>query len=282
MDVRDGFVEVGGLRLHYVDYGGDGPPLVLEHGTGLIARIWDELAALLCSRYHVLALDRRGHGDSDKPEDGYGFDETGRELAEFCAALGFAQADAVGHSGGGTLLPFVNLSRSGLLRRGVMIDPIIFLRRGDMPLHEGPDRPPIAERIARRRSRWPSRAEMFASLRNRAPYDTWTDGSLRAFVEHGTAELADGTVELKCPPAIEARMYGAGSATPLDEALRITDSSLRIIRAELSDRVPQPAVDAACRLARDCRAVIMPGVTHFAPMEQPEAVARLCLELLAE
>src|SRR5271165_4559745 len=58
-------VEIGGLRFHYTDWDGDGPPLVMLHGLTGHARTWDDTAAALSDRYHVLALDQRGHGDTD-------------------------------------------------------------------------------------------------------------------------------------------------------------------------------------------------------------------------
>ena len=65
-------VEIGGLRFHYTDWGGDGPPLVMLHGLSGHARTWDDTAAALSGRYRVLAPDQRGHGDTDwAPE--YGF-----------------------------------------------------------------------------------------------------------------------------------------------------------------------------------------------------------------
>ena len=57
-------LDIDGLRLHYLDWGGDGPPLVMLHGLTGHAHTWDHTAAALGDRYRVLALDQRGHGDS--------------------------------------------------------------------------------------------------------------------------------------------------------------------------------------------------------------------------
>jgi pimeloyl-ACP methyl ester carboxylesterase len=53
-----------------------------------------------------------------------------------------------------------------------------------------------------------------------------------------------------------------------------------IIRAEFSDRFAAANGERACAAAPDCRMVAMPGVTHFAPMKQPEAAALSALDLL--
>ncbi|MDP3768967.1 MAG: alpha/beta fold hydrolase, partial [Dehalococcoidia bacterium] len=50
---------------------GDGPPCVLLHGITANACVWDPIALRLAERYHVVAVDQRGHGQSDKPEAGY-------------------------------------------------------------------------------------------------------------------------------------------------------------------------------------------------------------------
>ena len=62
---------VNGLRLHLLDWGGEGrPPLLLLHGFTGHAHAWDTLSIALQPHFHVLALDQRGHGDSD-PADTY-------------------------------------------------------------------------------------------------------------------------------------------------------------------------------------------------------------------
>lgn len=53
------------LRLHYVDWGNpDGPPMILIHGGRDHCRNWDWVAERFCDRYHIIAPDLRGHGDS--------------------------------------------------------------------------------------------------------------------------------------------------------------------------------------------------------------------------
>jgi pimeloyl-ACP methyl ester carboxylesterase len=62
---EDRRVTFGGLRFHYLDWGNDHlPHLVLLHGGGLTAHTWDMAALLLRERFHVVALDQRGHGDT--------------------------------------------------------------------------------------------------------------------------------------------------------------------------------------------------------------------------
>jgi len=63
---EDHWVELNGIRLHYLDWGNSHlPHLLLLHGGSLTAHTWDMAALLLRERYHIVAPDQRGHGDSD-------------------------------------------------------------------------------------------------------------------------------------------------------------------------------------------------------------------------
>jgi pimeloyl-ACP methyl ester carboxylesterase len=107
MTPEDRFAELPDIRLHYRDWGGTGRPLVLLHGLASNARIWDLTAPLLSARFRVLALDQRGHGLSDKPDDGYDFAAVCGDLAAFVEALGLDRPAVAGHSwGAGVALQF--------------------------------------------------------------------------------------------------------------------------------------------------------------------------------
>src|SRR5688500_13160032 len=60
----DRFVTVNGLRLHYLDWGGTGRPLILVHGLDRHAHTFDHIAPHFRSRFRVIAVDMRGHGES--------------------------------------------------------------------------------------------------------------------------------------------------------------------------------------------------------------------------
>src|SRR6202795_4131177 len=83
MSFLDRSVDVNGINLHYVEWGDAGaPPLVLLHGITGHARTWDRLASGLVSRWHIIALDQRGHGDSDvAPDRDYGVGAMADDLA---------------------------------------------------------------------------------------------------------------------------------------------------------------------------------------------------------
>src|SRR5262245_60084096 len=68
-DPRDIVVEHDGLRIHALDWGGDGLTLLLQHPNGFCAGFFDPLARVLRDQFRVIGVDARGHGDSDRPDD---------------------------------------------------------------------------------------------------------------------------------------------------------------------------------------------------------------------
>jgi pimeloyl-ACP methyl ester carboxylesterase len=106
--VTDGFVKVGALRLLYQEWGQRGGlgTLVLVHGVGSSSHIWDLTGPLLADKsLRALALDQRGHGESDQPESGYDFTSVVADLAGFVEALGVDEpAVMVGHSWGASVV----------------------------------------------------------------------------------------------------------------------------------------------------------------------------------
>jgi pimeloyl-ACP methyl ester carboxylesterase len=100
------------LRLHYVDFGGatdaagNAKPLcVLVHGGQDHCRNWDFVAATLTERYHVIAPDLRGHGDSAwAVGSNYGIPEYILDLAQLLRHVGETEVTLVGHSLGGAIV----------------------------------------------------------------------------------------------------------------------------------------------------------------------------------
>src|SRR5271166_6853911 len=93
------FVNVNGIRIHALDWGGDGSPIVILHATGFLGRIYRPLSERLRAIGHVYSIDQRGHGDSSAAPDGdYSWDSTMRDLEGFITAKGWSGIRAVGHS----------------------------------------------------------------------------------------------------------------------------------------------------------------------------------------
>ncbi|MGW3285132.1 alpha/beta fold hydrolase [Streptomyces sp. NPDC001002] len=89
-------VEVNGLRLHAVT-GGDGPPLLLIGGWPQTWYAWREVMPALARRHTVVAVDSRGAGLSDKPDDGYDAGTLANDLVALMTELGHDRFDVVGH-----------------------------------------------------------------------------------------------------------------------------------------------------------------------------------------
>src|SRR6267142_3961525 len=100
---RDGATTLNGLRFHFLDWGTEAqPPLLLLHGGAQTAHSWDDVAPDLARDHHVLALDQRGHGDSDwAPAGRYRRDDFVADIAAFLDDRGWRAAAVMALSLGG-------------------------------------------------------------------------------------------------------------------------------------------------------------------------------------
>jgi esterase len=99
---RDHQIIIGSARFHYLDWGGNGHPILFLHGGGLNAHTWDVVALMLRNRYRCIALDQRGHGDSEwSPSIDYGVDTQVGDVEGFVEALKLDNPVLVGQSMGG-------------------------------------------------------------------------------------------------------------------------------------------------------------------------------------
>src|SRR5262245_51209687 len=98
---RSEFVEVNGVRLYYLDWGGVGRNLVLIHGLTDSPHIFDDFAPLLRDRFHVVAYARRGHGRSDSPSGPYDQHTLVEDLRQLLDRLDISRTSLLGWSMGG-------------------------------------------------------------------------------------------------------------------------------------------------------------------------------------
>jgi non-heme chloroperoxidase len=97
-NLKSDFVQVNGNRLHYLDWGGVGRTLIFLTGMGSSAYIFGEFAPRFTDKFRVLALTRRGQGDSDYPETGYDADTLTEDIRQFMDCLDVEKAILAGHS----------------------------------------------------------------------------------------------------------------------------------------------------------------------------------------
>lgn len=253
------------IRIHHL--GGDGPPLLCVHATGFHGRIWEPFVPRLREHFSVIALDQRGHGDSDKPDGGYQWARFGDDALAVVDHLGLEHPAGLGHSAGAAALIFAETNRPGTFSRLVLMDPTTLpseFRALTAHLEN-----PMAAQARKRRAVWDSPEQMIARLRNGTPLSGWREEFLKAYAIYGTSPRDDGTVELKCPPAIEAQIYAeAGSNDGWERLARLDCPTLLLTGDDSPMWSGGRNLEALERLPSG-RAVTIRG-GHFFPMENPD------------
>jgi pimeloyl-ACP methyl ester carboxylesterase len=90
-----------GVELEVLDWGGSGPAVLLMHGAGDSAHVFDDMAPVLAKRYRAVGFTGRGHRGSSAPTTGYGFVRYAEDAVRVMDALGLERPVVVGHSGAG-------------------------------------------------------------------------------------------------------------------------------------------------------------------------------------
>ena len=111
-----------GTQIYYEDWG-NGPPVVLSHGWPLSADAFEDQMFFLASRgYRCIAYDRRGHGRSSQPWNGYDYNTFADDLAALIETLDLKDAILVGHSmGGGEIARYIGRHGSKRVAKAVLI-----------------------------------------------------------------------------------------------------------------------------------------------------------------
>lgn len=98
----ENWADIGDLRVRYLDWGGEGSPVMLMHGLASSAH-WYELAAgYLRGKYRLFAADARGHGQTTQADSGYDWQTLAGDAVGLMDHLGVARAAVFGHSWGAT------------------------------------------------------------------------------------------------------------------------------------------------------------------------------------
>jgi pimeloyl-ACP methyl ester carboxylesterase len=245
-----------GVRLNALHWGDESrPKLVLLHGGGANAHWWDHLAPSLSERFHVVALDFRGHGDSDHPEElAVGaFDGDLRALLEH---IGTEEVFLAGHSMGGNVA-LRHAATEASTRGLVAID----VSRG-------------AKRQSRRAARlalvlrrtYRSREEAIARYRF-LPSTTQASEALRlAIAGNSVRREPDGRFGYKFDP----RWFGIPPA-PKPELARL-DCPILLIRGDQSEMLTRNGARELLAEIPDGRLVEIEGAGHHAHLDRPEQV----------
>jgi pimeloyl-ACP methyl ester carboxylesterase len=222
-------VRVNGFDLHYWEWPGSGPTLVCLHPSGHYGRIWENVARQLAPRFHVLAPDQRGHGDSGQPSGGNAAEDYAADVEALAAGRNFERIVLVGHSLG---------ARTAMVHAAEHPE-----RVSHLILVGGPHFSTIEPgadvdhwtgnaNAMRQRSRHVASVEA-ATESLRTSYPRFTEADIQHALRYNTRPAADGGVEWKFEPGWVAdglvhalddlRGYAARVRCPV-LILRATDS----------------------------------------------------------
>jgi len=234
-------VEHDGLRIAALDWGGDGPPLLVLHPNGFCAGVFDPLARRLRGEYRVVGVDLRGHGSSDDPGtvDRLGYVDCAGDALAVLDHLGITEVVALGESLGGAATILLDSLRPGIIRRMLLCEPIA------IPPTAGttPGGNVLAVGARRRRPVWASREAVLESYGSRLPLSVMEPGALAGYVRWGFHDRDNtdgaGQVKLACPPEVEAAYFEGGAGGDGSHAafahLRHLHAPATLVRGATSD-----------------------------------------------
>lgn len=195
---QSAFATVNGVRLHYLDWGGAGPSMVLVPGNGDSPHTFDGLAAHFATQYRIVAYARRGNGQSEKPATGYELDTFVEDLRGLMDWLGLARAVLVATSMGGA-----EMTRFAA-RYPQRVVKLVYLDAA----YDWTDYAPVRKQ----RPQWPETAgvrKSFAAFREwsqrATPAIPWS-GASEAALRDSVAIASDGSVTDVIPDSIAAAM----------------------------------------------------------------------------
>ena len=112
------------IQLSYLEWNQGKEPLMLLHGLANHALVWSSLGDYLSDRYHIIAPDMRGQGETSKPETGYTFADAIADLEALMDRLGWTTVHVVGHSWTAKLALVWARKNPERLRSMILVDPI--------------------------------------------------------------------------------------------------------------------------------------------------------------
>jgi len=257
------------------DLGGHGPALLISHATGFHGHCYVPMAEALAGRFHSIAFDYRGHGDSPLPEGPVDWNRYGDDavaVASVMRELFRAPVAAFGHSMGGACLLMAAHRDPGLFSRLVLFEPIVFPPSGIRP--DG-DESPLAAGARRRRAVFPSYGAAIANYAAKPPLGGFTRAALEAYVRHGFRQGDDGQVHLKCLPETEAQTFEGGGGHRTWEVLHQIQIPVLVIAGKVEAMQPSNIAAGVAELLPNGSYLELPELDHFAPMTHPADVAAL-------
>ncbi len=266
---QDKFVTVNDLRLHYLDWGAEGKqPFVMLHGIGRIAHSFDHIAPHFNQDYHVIALDMRGHGDSQwSPEGAYLVEDYARDLAAFIEQLDLRNVILLGNSTGGRVVQFYAGTHPERMAKLIVED-------------VGPERTNeiasgFARRVQQEENGWASEDELVASLMRGG--GKTSEELQRNYAHFGSKRREDGRIVWKRDPNL---VKGFIPTELWAQVLKIKCPAIYILGGA-STIVPPETQQKLRENLPAVQIVTMPKLGHYPHQEDPDGYIRIVQAFLA-
>jgi pimeloyl-ACP methyl ester carboxylesterase len=276
------------LRLHYIDWGNDdAPPLLLIHGGRDHCRNWDWVAQAFRDKYHVIAPDLRGHGDSQWMIGGnYGMPDYVYDIAQLIHQIKLHPLRIIGHSlGGAVTLMYSGIYPQNVIKvvaiEGLGPSPEMLAKRADKSTRERACEWIAAIRAmsARVPRRYPTREEAFKRMQEANPY--LTPEQACHLTVHGTNQNEDGTFSWKFDNYVRAFSAFAFNVNDQVELWREITCPLLLVRGTESWG-SDPSQDGRASYFRDATVVNIEKAGHWVHHDQLDRFVAVTREFLRD
>ena len=257
------FIVLNDLRLHYLDWGHDSaPPAVLLHGLSSHAHVWEPLAAVLRPRFRVLALDQRGHGDSQWAGP-YVTENYVADLEAFADALALSPMLLIGHSMGARNAWVYATRHPQRVERLVIVD------IGPEVMRAGIERMRLSTAAPDEFDRPQDALQMMRLANARA-----SDEALRLRVYNNLRRLPGGRWTWKYDKALRDFRRATAAGLPTSDMWALL-AHIRcptlIIRGSESDVLAADAAERMAQIIPQATLTTIEGAGHSVPADQPAA-----------
>lgn len=255
------------------------PDIVFLHATGFNARTYRTLLAPLGDRFHVLALDARGHGRTQLPAKTWGYTSWRPHRDDLIAVLEHFSAPVTlaGHSMGATVSLLTAGRRTDLVAGLALIEPVI-LPASSYALSQLPFGPlirrwtfPLARGAAARRARFPDHETAVAAFTGRGVFKSFPPEAIADYVADGLTEHPRGGFTLACRPIYEAATFSAHRHDPWGALRKVTDPIV-VLRAEHNSTLSRACLHKLEAIKPHARVATVEGASHMLPLERPDRV----------
>jgi 2-(acetamidomethylene)succinate hydrolase len=261
-------IDTGRIALNVREVG-EGTPAIFLHGITSNSAVFDPLLLNLKNRFRCIAVDQRGHGLSDKPDDGYGAKDYSEDLVALIRTLNAGPAIIVGHSLGARNGIEAAAMDPELIKCLVAIDFTPFIEEEVFDTLE--TRVNAGDRVFK------SHEEIEAYLHDRYPLmppDAVKRRTMSAYrqVDGGLRPLAS---------ARAMALTASGLRADLEPAFRSVRCPMLMVRGALSKLVSAAALEKSRRLRPDVPVLVVDSVDHYVNEEAPELITEAILDFAA-